>query len=185
MNAVDMMTKEAREAKSAAEHAVSSAEHAAAHAAGAARTGVLDAVSKIAHVYGVIRSFGIDDMLSKAGLSRERTMLGSTARFASGFAVGVGATLLLAPTSGKQLRGQLGRSISRFFAPLEQKVEKAVEKAVDKADTVATKVTEQAYDSGYKAQEIGHTVKEAIKDKVQELGHVVDGKSNASKDKLC
>jgi gas vesicle protein len=114
---VDTLKKDMSEIGSAAENLM-----------GATKGGVLDAATKVAHIYHLVRSIGVDDMLSKVGLARERSALGSTARFASGFAIGVGAGLMFAPSSGKTLRTKLAGSISKAFAPTVEKVEHAVHK---------------------------------------------------------
>lgn len=59
-----------------------------------------------------------EDLLAALGLATKPTtserLLGSLGMFGIGALVGAGVALLLAPSSGQDLRGDLGRRIRRF-----------------------------------------------------------------------
>ena len=70
-----------------------------------------------------------DDLIRLIGLQRQRTaadaLLPSMALFGAGLLVGAGLALLLAPTSGKELRDELGDRA----ADLKDRVGEAAEQA--------------------------------------------------------
>ena len=59
-----------------------------------------------------------EDILSALGLATKRSasqrLIGTLGLFGLGALVGAGVALLLAPSSGEDLRGDLGRRIRRF-----------------------------------------------------------------------
>jgi gas vesicle protein len=168
-NTMDSLKKDAADIGNAAENIL-----------GVTKGGVLDAATKIAHIYTAVRSIGMDDMLSKVGLARERTMFGSTARFAGGFALGVGAGLMFAPSSGKSLRARLAQSISKAFAPAVDKVEHAAHKVEATAEhlghNVAAGAASLQHDASKKVEEFGHAVNKVT----TELASSMDGVSPAA-----
>ena len=85
-------------------------------AAGTAKSGILDAVSKLAEVYASVRSFGVDDLLGRVGLSRKPGPLAGVGYFASGFVVGAGIGTLFAPMSGSDLRKRMARAVGELFS---------------------------------------------------------------------
>jgi len=65
-----------------------------------------------------ISDFSKEDILSALGLSTKRSasqrVVSSLGMFGLGALVGAGVALLLAPSTGQDLRGDLGRRIRRF-----------------------------------------------------------------------
>jgi gas vesicle protein len=150
MNAAKSMMDSAREN---AGHAVEGAEHAAA----STRSAVLDGVRTVTGLIAVLRRLDGDDALGWIGLARRRGPLHTVAVFGAGMAVGAGVAMMLAPMSGRELRGmvldQLRGAKAKTSEPTadvattapetEKKVEGKVEGLVDKSGDGVTPVRQQ------------------------------------------
>jgi len=94
-------------ARENAENAMGAAKAGAEQAAAKSRSVFLDRVRTVTHLIAVARSLGGDDLLGWIGLARRRSPLGTVAAFGAGMAIGAGAALILAPTSGQALRAKI------------------------------------------------------------------------------
>jgi gas vesicle protein len=94
-------------ARENAGHAMGAAREGAGHAVASTRSGVLDALRVMTGLVATLRSLDGDDALGWIGLARRRSPLSTLAVFGAGMAVGTGVGMMLAPVSGKELRGML------------------------------------------------------------------------------
>jgi gas vesicle protein len=140
----------AEHAVDAAMHAVGSAKDKSAEAVSTVRSTFLDKINAMSSVLAALGSLRANDALGWVGLSRRQGPLASiglfSAGFAAGAAMGAGAGLLLAPTSGAELRKNIKRSIATFGRDSEKAihdVEAKVEAKVDdlKTDVLKTEAT--------------------------------------------
>lgn len=157
-NAYGSARNGADQAVDAAMHAVESAKGKSAEAVSTVRSTFLDRMNAISGVLAALGSLRANDALGWVGLSRRQSPLASfgvfSAGFAAGAAVGAGAGLLLAPTSGAELRQNIKRSIQTFGRDSEKaihdveaqvgaKVEEVGAQAKDAATNVRDTVTQK------------------------------------------
>jgi YtxH-like protein len=89
--------------------------------------GTAIAASKLAHIASGVR---FDDLLGTMGLSRRRSHILENLLFlGAGAAVGAGAALLLAPTSGRETRARIGKEVSRLSEAASDAVRETTESA--------------------------------------------------------
>jgi gas vesicle protein len=139
----------------------SAAANTAEHIAEATKGGFGDVLSKLGKAYGIARSFHLDDLVERAGYTRRSSTLGTIATFTSGFALGAGAALLVAPTSGRKLRRRIASAVKSFVSAGEEKAATLAKDAEDAAHAlkgaahaVGTEVTEvrEAVKDGFRAK---------------------------------
>lgn len=79
-----------------------------------------------------IQSFGVDDVLGTVGLERRRStldrILPAIGYVGLGTVIGAGAALLLAPSSGKELRSKVSHQFDEAKARIDQGV-RSIEEA--------------------------------------------------------
>jgi hypothetical protein len=93
---------------------------------GAAAAGAIEALSKIPLAYRALRNMKPGRILERLGLQRRRSrVLLGAGMLGVGLVVGVGATLLLAPSSGRMTRHQIKQRLNRSEAGLKQSAERA------------------------------------------------------------
>ncbi len=120
-------------------------------AASSVRSTVLDGVHAITSVAAMLRGLGADDALGWVGLSRRRSPLVTMAIFGAGFAAGAGAGLLLAPTSGADLRRNLMKSVTGLWGQAKDVAEKA-ETRIENLEHQAEDMASKAKDAVKKAE---------------------------------
>ena len=104
----------------------------------------------------VVRDMSGDDVLGYVGLQRKRSafttyVLPGLGFFAAGLAAGAGIGLLFAPSSGRELRGQIGHKY---------------EQVKDKVSATTQQLREQATAAG---QQMADTVQSGVKDVSEEV----------------
>jgi gas vesicle protein len=104
---------------------------------GVTKFGAIELASKLVSLYPLARLLG-----GHVGLTRQPNKLAATVRFASGFAIGLGAGMIFAPSSGKVLREQIVGAVRRTFAP-----------AIDRVDQAAHNLAESIADVGHVAHD--------------------------------
>ena len=137
-----------------AKHVMDSARDVAERGAAGARSTWMDGVKTALSAAVMLRSIGLDDALRFVGLSRRRDPLTSVALLGAGVAVGVGIGMLLAPTTGEELR----RSLRARFMGLKDDVKQTAER-----------VESGVKDAGEKAEEIAGKAKDAARKAEQKL----------------
>ena len=89
--------------------------------------GTAIAASKLAHMASGVR---FEDILGTMGLSRRRShVLENLLFLGAGAAVGAGAALLLAPTSGRETRARIGKEVSKLSEAASDAVRETTESA--------------------------------------------------------
>jgi gas vesicle protein len=176
-------------AKDGVDHAYSTAKGGGARAFATTMSTLMTGVQGITSLASALRSLDRDDALSWIGLARRRGPFESIAIFGAGFVAGAGAGMLLAPTSGAELRKTLwGRVMSMKGEATEQakKIEGDAERAVHDAGAAVKDVTHRAVDqadsmkqkAGQAAQSaVGsglHTVGSAVKQAGEDVKNVGD-----------
>jgi hypothetical protein len=126
-------------ARENAGHAMGTAKEGAGHAVASTRSAFLDAIHAVTGLVAMLRSLDGDDALGWIGLARRRGPLSTFAVFGAGMAVGTGVGMMLAPMSGKQLRGMILDQVrgakgqaQASMAEVEKKMETRVESLADK-----------------------------------------------------
>jgi hypothetical protein len=130
-------------ARENAGHAMETAKEGAGHAVASTRSTVLDTIHTMTGLIATLRSLDSDAALGWIGLARRRSPLTTFAVFSAGMAVGTGVGMVLAPMSGKELRGMILDRVrgAKAEAPTsmaevaktEQETAKKVEKMGDAA----------------------------------------------------
>jgi len=180
-SAVDAAKSAAETAREGTEHAVSSA-----------HSSLLDGAHVVTGVAAMLRSLTPDDALGWVGLARRRSPFLSFVVFSAGLAVGVGAGLLLAPTSGAKLRGNLFKALKGLLGDAKDVAESAeakVEKIEDKAEKLAGKAKDKVEDLADKASGAAAKVEatavaatSAVKDTFQDAKATVASAMDLEKD---
>jgi hypothetical protein len=117
---------------------LSSASGGAEHAAASARTTWVDGIKAVGGVLSTLRSLQPDDALGWAGLERRRSPLANIGLLGVGIALGAGAGMLLAPTSGVELR----RRLVSLFTGLDEDVKREGKKVAAKVEASAGKAAD-------------------------------------------
>lgn len=142
-NAIDSTINELKQGAGAAANT-------AEHIADATKGGFGDLLSKLGKAYSVARSFHLDDLVERAGYTRRSSTLGTVLTFTSGFALGAGTALLVAPTSGRKLRRRIASAVKSFVSTdTEEKVEALAKEgdiAMQKLKSVAKAVGSEIVD---------------------------------------
>lgn len=94
-------------ARENAGHAMGAAREGAGHAVASTRSTLLDTLRVVTGLVATLRSLDGDDALGWIGLARRRSPIYTFAVFGAGMAVGTGVGMMMAPMSGKQLRGMI------------------------------------------------------------------------------
>src|ERR1700761_9197278 len=102
--ALEAARENGEQAMDAAKHGVDVAKVGTERAMKTTQTTFLDTLHAITGFLTTMRKLDGDDVLGWAGLQRRSSPLGTIATFGAGIAVGAGVGLLLAPTSGPDLR---------------------------------------------------------------------------------
>ncbi len=113
-------------AKDAAEHATDAIKDTGA----SAKSSLLDVGVQLMRLFNDARAMesrGVESLLGRVGLQRQQSAAVPVLWFAAGAAVATGATLLLAPTSGAELRKKLSGMLSS--------VEKSASKELQEIET--------------------------------------------------
>ncbi len=130
-----------------AKNTMESAQDGAEHVVASAKATWWDGVKAVAGIAMMLRSFRADDGLGWVGLMRRRGPLLSAGIFGAGMAVGAGAALLLAPSSGLEMR----RGLVDRFAGRASKA--TVASATRTAETVAAETKNLAVEAAHRAIE--------------------------------
>ena len=152
------MASKINEAVGTAKDVMGSAKGGAEHAASSARSSLLDAAKVVVRAASTVRGLGFDDVLGWVGLMRRRSPLGLAGVFGAGVAVGAGVGLLLAPSTGTEMRRAL---LNRLDILMRQ--------------------------AGDKAKQAGNEVKQAerkVEEKVSEAARSVKGKIESAEERL-
>lgn len=120
-------------------------------AASSVRSTVLDSVQAVTSLAALMRGVSANDALGWVGLSRRRSSLASMAIFGAGFVAGAGAGLLLAPTSGADLRRNLQKGLMGLWGGAKDVAEQ-VEAKVEKIEGEAEDLAASAKDTVKKAE---------------------------------
>jgi gas vesicle protein len=132
----------------------------------------MDGVHAVTGIASMLRSLQPDDALGWVGLARRRSPLLSFAVFTAGFAAGAGAGLLLAPTSGAELRKNIFKGLQGLMGDAKDVAEKAeakVEKIEGKAEKMAGKAKDKVEDLAGKAKDKVEDLAGKAKDKAEDL----------------
>ena len=156
-NVLDSARESGGHALGTARHAMGSARDGTEHAVTSARSTLLDGVKTMTGIVAMLRDLGVSDALGWVGLSRRRSPLLSVAMFGAGVAVGAGAGLMFAPTSGADLRRAI---LGRLMGPM---------------DAVKDTVRKDAHE----VSEGAKAVKEAVTNHVEEAVHAVKDAATA------
>jgi gas vesicle protein len=115
------------------------------------RTTALDLARGAADVISIARGLGLDDALRVVGLRRRRSVMGIAGPFAGGMAVGVAVGLMLAPSSGAELRAlvverfrALGDDARGAARDAAEGAREKVHAATGRVDAIADQVAEDA-----------------------------------------
>jgi hypothetical protein len=150
-NVLDSARETTEHAVGTARHAMGSARDSTGHAVSGARSTLLDGVKTVSGIVAMLRDLGVSDALGWVGLSRRRSPLLSVAIFGAGVAVGAGAGLMFAQTSGTDLRRAI---LVRLMGPM---------------DAAKETVTKDAH----AVSEGAAAVKEVVVNHVEAAAHVV------------
>lgn len=171
-NIMDSALETSTSAASVAKGAVEAARVGTGHAVTSARSSLMDGVHAVTGIASILRNLHADDALGWIGLARRRSPLVSFAAFTVGFAAGAGAGLLLAPTSGAELRKNLFKGLQGLMGDAKDVAEKAearVEKIEDKAEKLAGKAKNKVEDVAGKAKDRAEDLAGKAKDKAEDL----------------
>ncbi|MGO9839276.1 MAG: YtxH domain-containing protein [Polyangiaceae bacterium] len=118
-------------------------------AASHARAGVLDFGTQLLELFGRMRDaegHGVERLLQRMGLQRREGLTQPVVFFAAGAVFGAGAGLLFAPTSGSELRRNLGTFFSGKVDEVTSRIKAVLEpKEKDVATESATKIDNGAH----------------------------------------
>jgi gas vesicle protein len=142
----------------AAKSAVEAAKDGTGHAVTSARSSLLDGVHTVSGIVSMLRGLDSNDALGWVGLARRRTPLVTMAIFGAGFAVGAGAGVLFAPSSGKNFR----KSIVKAWTGLMSDAKDAAERV----ETEAVKIEHKAEDLAGKAKDAVVKAEHEVENKV-------------------
>ncbi len=155
-----------------AKNLMGSAKEGTEQAASSVRSSVMDGVHAVTSVAAMLRSLDSNDALGWVGLSRRRSPLVSMAIFGAGFAAGAGAGMLLAPTSGADLRRNLMKGLMGLWGDAKVVAEKAeaeVETLEHKAEDLAGKAKDAVKKAEGKVEtkvvDTAKTVEDSVKNK--------------------
>lgn len=162
----------------AAKTAVESAKDTTGHAVTTARSSLLDGVHAVSGIVSMLRGLDSNDALGWVGLARRRSPFFSMAIFSAGFAVGAGAGVLFAPTSGKQLRG----SILKGWKGLMNDAKDVAERAETEAVKIEQKIEHKAEDLAGKAKDKAEDLADKAKETVQDAKVTVASALDLDKD---
>jgi gas vesicle protein len=171
----------------AAKSAVETAKEGTGHAVTSARSTLMDGVHAVTGLASMLRSLQPEDALGWVGLARRRSPLLSFAVFTAGFAAGAGAGLLLAPTSGADLRKNLLKGLQGLMGDAKDVAEKAeakVEKIEDKAEKIAGKAKDKVENFAGKAKDKAEDLAGKAKDKAEDLAGNVKDAARKVEDKV-
>ncbi len=132
-------------------HAVEAAKDGTGHAVTSARSSLLDGVRAVSGILSMLRGLDSNDALGWVGLARRRSPLVMMAIFGAGFAVGAGAGVLFAPTSGKDLRGAILKGWKGLMSDAKNVAERAGDEVV-KIEHKAEDLAGKAQDAVVKAE---------------------------------
>lgn len=148
-----------------AKNLMGSAKEGTEQAASSVRSTVMDGVHAVTSVAAMLRSLDSNDALCWVGLARRRSPFVSMAIFGAGFAAGAGAGMLLAPTSGADLRRNLMKGLMGLWGDVAEKAETQVEKIEDKTENLAGKAKDAAKKVETKVADGVKTVEDGVKTK--------------------
>jgi gas vesicle protein len=154
----------------AAKSAVEAAKDGTGHAVTSARSSLLDGVHTVSGIVSMLRGLDSNDALGWVGLSRRRSPIVTMAIFSAGFAVGAGAGVLFAPTSGKDLRGSLLKAWKGLMSDAKGAAESAASEVVKiehKAEDLAGKAKDAVVKAEHEVENKVAAGAEAIKDGVK------------------
>lgn len=195
-NIMDSALGTSTTAVEAAKGAVKAARVGTDHAVSSARSTLMDGVHAVTSIASMLRSLGADDALGWIGLARRRSPLVSIAAFTAGLAAGAGVGLLLAPTSGAELRKNIFKGLQGLMGDaqdvaekaeakvekLEGKAEKLAGKAKDKVEEVAGKAKDKAEDLAGKAKDKAGDLASSAKDAARKVEDKAADATSAVKD---
>ena len=182
-NIMDSALETSTSAVGAAKGAVEAAKVGTGHAVTSARSTLMDGVHAVTGIASMLRSLGPDDALGWVGLARRRSPLRSFAVFTAGFAAGAGAGLLLAPTSGADLRKNIFKGLQGLMGDAKDVAEKAeakVEKIEGKAEKLAGKAKDKVEDLAGKAKDKAEDLAGSAKDAARKVEDKVETKATAA-----
>jgi gas vesicle protein len=148
MNTVKNALDAAREGS---EQAMDAAKHGTQRAVATTRSTFFDAVHAVTGAVAILRKLDGDDALGWVGLARRRSPFAAIAAFGAGMMVGTGVGLMLAPSSGAQLRAQLLRRFSGL-----------TDEAKATAEHAATNVREAAEKTGDAVKQAEHKLVDKV-----------------------
>src|SRR6185503_16141809 len=155
-----------------AKHVIDSARTGTEHAVSNTGSTLLGKVHTVAGIFSLLRNFDIDHALGLLGLARRRGFLSTMVIFSAGIAVGAGAGMLLAPTSGAELRRSILAQLKGLKRDAKEalgKVEAEVEEIEGKAEELAGKAKDKAEELAGTAEDKAEEFAGKAKDKAEEL----------------
>jgi hypothetical protein len=127
-------------AREGGEQAIDAAREGTERAVSSTRSSLVDAVHAVTKVVEMLRRLDGDDALGWVGLERRRSPLATVMTFGAGVLVGTGVGMMLAPSSGAELRRTIrqiltGLKASSSVEEAAEKVGDAVKQAEEKIET--------------------------------------------------
>ena len=157
---MDSMVEGSTSAVDVAKSTIDTAKTGTGHAVSSAQSTMMDGVHVVTGIASMLARLTANDALGWVGLSRRRSPLVSLAAFSAGIDAGVGAGLLLAPTSGADLRGAILKNLQGLLGDAKdvaKSAEAKVEKIEDKAEDLAGKAKDKVEDLAGKAKDKAET----------------------------
>ena len=118
-------------ARGGAEQAFDSARHGTEKAVSSTRSALGEVFHTVSQIVGTLRSLDSEDALGWIGLTRRRGPLASMAIFGAGVVVGTGVGVLLAPTSGAEMRTGILRRLQGLASYTKGALDQVLSEAKD------------------------------------------------------
>lgn len=157
MNSIDSAMGTAKDAIDTAGHA---AKGVATGAAEVVMDKADDAAKTAKKVMSFLRHIDADDVLGLIGLRRRRTGLETIALIGGGVLLGVGVAFLLAPTSGREMRLQIGNFLKSVGGRAKDEANQLVGEAKEKVGEVKEKASEVVGEVKEKVGEVAGQVQQ-------------------------
>ncbi len=167
---MDSMVEGSTSAVDVAKSTIDTAKTGTGHAVSSAQSTMMDGVHVVTGIASMLARLTANDALGWVGLSRRRSPFVSLAAFSAGIVAGVGAGLLLAPTSGADLRGAILKNLQGLLGDAKdvaKSAEAKVEKIEDKAENLAGKAKDKVEDLAGKAKDKAEDLAGKAKDKAE------------------
>jgi gas vesicle protein len=165
-------------AREGGEHAIGAARQGTERAVSTTRSSLLDAVHAVTGLVAMLRRLDGDDALGWVGLARRRSPLASMMAFGAGIVVGTGVGVMLAPSSGAELR----RTILKRLTGLKDEAKATAEQAASSVQEMAEKTGDAVKKVEQKIETKVAAGADAVKSAEQKLETKVAAGADAVKD---